>query len=135
MMEHLQSYLIIFICGIFIICSCKNHIVKTNYEELYNTQININNDVINQNLKLNDIVLELKDSLNLYKNSDIKENTKINDLRDSISILKDSVNFYKEDGLVAKYKLERIKAYDKIVRNNSSQSKWFIGWVRRVLED
>lgn len=135
MMEHLQSYLIIFICGIFIICSCKTNTVKTNYEELYNTQININNDVINQNLKLNDIVLELKDSLNLYKNSDIKENTKINDLRDSISILKDSVNFYKEDGLVAKYKLERIKAYDKIVRNNSSQSKWFIGWVRRVLED
>lgn len=135
MMEHLQSYLIIFICGIFIICSCKTNAVKTNYEELYNTQININNDVINQNLKLNDIVLELKDSLNLYKNSDIKENTKINDLRDSISILKDSVNFYKEDGLVAKYKLERIKAYDKIVRNNSSQSKWFIGWVRRVLED
>lgn len=135
MMEHLQSYLIIFICGIFIICSCKTNTVKTNYEELYNTQININNDVINQNLKLNDIVLELKDSLNLYKNSDIKENTKIDDLRDSISILKDSINFYKEDGLVAKYKLERIKAYDKIVRNNSSQSKWFIGWVRRVLED
>jgi hypothetical protein len=135
MMERLQLYLIIFIFGIFTICSCKTHAVKTNYEELYNTQININNDVINQNLKLNDIVLELKDSLNLYKNSDIKENTKINDLRDSISILKDSVNFYKEDGLVAKYKLERIKAYDKIVRNNSSQSKWFIGWVRRVLED
>ena len=80
-------------------------------------------------------ILELKDSLDLYKNSDIKETDKIEDLRDSISILKDSVNFYKEDGLVAKYKLERIKAYDKIVRNNSSQSKWFIGWVRRVLED
>jgi len=42
MMEHLQSYLIIFICGIFTICSCKTHVVKTNYEELYNTQININ---------------------------------------------------------------------------------------------
>ena len=135
MMEHLQSYLIIFICGIFTICSCKTHAVKTNYEELYNTQININNDVINQNLKLNDIILELKDSLELYKNSDIKETDKIEDLRDSINILKDSVDFYKEDGLVAKYKLERIKAYDKIVRNNSSQSKWFIGWVRRVLED
>jgi len=135
MMEHLQSYLIIFICGIFTICSCKNHVVKTNYEELYNTQININNDVINQNIKLNDIILELKDSLELYKNSDIKVTDKIEDLRDSISVLKDSVDFYKEDGLVAKYKLERIKAYDKIVRNNSSQSKWFIGWVRRVLED
>ena len=135
MMEHLQSYLIIFICGIFTICSCKNHAIKTNYEELYNTQININNDVINQNIKLNDIILELKDSLELYKNSDIKVTDKIEDLRDSISVLKDSVDFYKEDGLVAKYKLERIKAYDKIVRNNSSQSKWFIGWVRRVLED
>ncbi len=65
MMEHLQSYLIIFICGIFTICSCKTHVVKTNYEELYNTQININNDVINQNIKLNDIILELKDSLEL----------------------------------------------------------------------
>ena len=135
MMGHLQSYLTIFICGIFIICSCKTHTVKTNYEELYNTQININNDIINQNAKLNDIVLELKDSLELYKNSDIKETDKIKGLRDSISMLKDSVDFYKEDGLVAKYKLERIKAYDKIVRNNSSQSKWFIGWVRRVLED
>lgn len=135
MMERLQSYLTIFICGIFIICSCKTHTAKINYEELYNTQININNDIINQNAKLNDIVLELKDSLELYKSSDIKETDKIKDLRDSISMLKDSVDFYKEDGLVTKYKLERIKNYDKIVRNNSSQSKFFLGWVRRVLED
>ena len=47
----------------------------------------------------------------------------------------DGFDIYKEDALVYKYKIERIKAYDKIVRNNSSQSKFFLGWVRRVLED
>ena len=48
---------------------------------------------------------------------------------------KQSWGRYIEDAFVYKYKIERIKAYDNIVRNNSSQSKFFLGWVRRVLED
>ena len=56
-------------------------------------------------------------------------------LKQENNSLKDSLDIYKEEALVYKYKVERIKAYDKIVRNNSSQSKFFLGWVRRVLED
>ena len=56
-------------------------------------------------------------------------------LADSLRAYKDSLSLWKENALVYKYKIERIKAYDKIVRNNSSQSKYFLGWVRRVLED
>ena len=32
-----------------------------------------------------------------------------------------------------KYKINRIKQYDSIVIRNSSQSKYFRGWVRRVI--
>lgn len=78
---------------------------------------------------------ELKDSiirLNIDK-TDLENNVYF--LKQENNSLKDSVNIYKEEALVYKYKIERIKAYDKIVRNNSSQSKFFLGWVRRVLED
>ena len=78
---------------------------------------------------------ELKDSiirLNIDK-TDLENNVYF--LKQENNSLKDSLNIYKEDALVYKYKIERIKAYDKIVRNNSSQSKFFLGWVRRVLED
>ena len=78
---------------------------------------------------------ELRDSiirLNIDK-TDLENNVYF--LKQENSSLKDSVNVYKEDALVYKYKIERIKAYDKIVRNNSSRSKYFLCWVRRVLED
>ena len=84
---------------------------------------------------LNNINSNLQDSLNIANNK-IKTLDALYQFKSSqLSIISDSLNYYKEDALVYKYKIERIKAYDKIVRNNSSQSKFFLGWVRRVLED
>lgn len=84
---------------------------------------------------LNNINSNLQDSLNIANNK-IKTLDALYQFKNSqLSVMSDSLNYYKEDALVYKYKIERIKAYDKIVRNNSSQSKFFLGWVRRVLED
>ena len=91
------------------------------YAILYNEQIEVNDS-------LTGIVKLYKDSLSAL-------NTKVNNLEFDYNRLKDSADVYYEKALVNQYKLERIKAYDKIVRNNSSQSKYFLGWVRRVLED
>lgn len=77
---------------------------------------------------LNKELFKLKDSLDYWKEYALS--------RDVINgQLQDSLEFYKEDAFIYKYKIERIKAYDEIVRKNSSQSKYFLGWVRRVLED
>lgn len=37
------------------------------------------------------------------------------------------------ENFVLNYKIERIKEYDSIVIRNSSQSKYFRGWIRRVI--
>ena len=42
----------------------------------------------------------------------------------------DSIKF---ENFVLKYKINRIKQYDSIIIRNSSQSKYFRGWVRRVI--
>lgn len=39
----------------------------------------------------------------------------------------------KVENFILKYKINRIKQYDSIVIRNSSQSKYFRGWVRRVI--
>ena len=89
-----------------------------------------------------DSIISLTGEIEMYKDSVERLNGDLYSfidantiLADSLRSYKDSLNVYKEDALVYKYKIERIKAYDKIVRNNSSQSKYFLGWVRRVLED
>lgn len=56
-------------------------------------------------------------------------------LKSENKIIRDSIDIYKEDYFVYRYKIERIKKYNEIVKNNNSQSKYFLGWVRRVLED
>lgn len=84
---------------------------------------------------LNNINSDLQDSLNILNNKLQSLDALYQFKNSQLSILSDSLNYYKEDALVYRYKIERIKAYDKIVRNNSSQSKFFLGWVRRVLED
>lgn len=56
-------------------------------------------------------------------------------LKSENKIIRDSIDIYKEDAFVYKYKIERIKKYNEIVKKNNSQSKYFLGWVRRVLED
>ena len=89
-----------------------------------------------------DSIISLTGEIEMYKDSIIELNGDLSSYIDANTILgtkldnyKDSLDFYKEEALVYKYKIERIKAYDKIVKNNSSQSKYFLGWVRRVLED
>lgn len=42
----------------------------------------------------------------------------------------DSLKF---ENFILKYKINRIKQYDSVVIRNSSQSKYFRGWVRRVI--
>ena len=98
------------------------------YYVLYNESIDSIN-VLNKEIEL------YKDSIKLYKNMADSLDYYLGEAINEYQILQDSVDFYKEDAFVYKYKIERIKAYDKIVRNNSSQSKYFLGWVRRVLED
>lgn len=39
----------------------------------------------------------------------------------------------KVENFILKYKINRIKQYDSIVIRNSNQSKYFRGWVRRVI--
>lgn len=39
----------------------------------------------------------------------------------------------KVENFILKYKINRIKQYDSIVIRNYSQSKYFRGWVRRVI--
>lgn len=53
-------------------------------------------------------------------------------LQDSLNYIKDSIG---EDLFVAKYKLGRIKYYTDIVDKNSSQLKFYKGWIKRVLKD
>lgn len=60
-------------------------------------------------------VTQISDSLDTYKVS-------INDI--------DSLIF---ENYTLKYKINRIKQYDSIVIRNSGQSKYFRGWVRRVI--
>lgn len=45
----------------------------------------------------------------------------------------DNSDSLKIENFILKYKINRIKQYDSIVIRNSSQSKYFRGWVRRVI--
>lgn len=98
---------ITFICGVLIPIG------------VYQTNIKVNENII-QNQKdsissLTGKVAQMSDSLICYKT------TLAN---------KDSLIF---ENYILKYKINRIKQYDSIVIRNSSQSKYFRGWVRRVI--
>ena len=64
---------------------------------------------------LNNINSDLQDSLNTVNNKLQSLDALYRFKNSQLSILSDSLNYYKEDALVYKYKIERIKAYDKIV--------------------
>lgn len=113
-------------------CKGNKHIVEDGYVVSYEVLYRETVDSINS---LTGEVQVLKDSID-YLNDDILiQKMRIVALENKYQSLSDSIDVYKEDAFVYKYKIERIKAYDNIVRNNSSQSKYFLGWVRRVLED
>ena len=91
------------------------------YAILYNEQVEVNDS--------------LTGIVKLYKDSIAILNTQINNAKFDYKELKAAYDEYYEKAILYEYKIERIKAYDKIVRNNNSQSKYFLGWVRRVIED
>lgn len=68
------------------------------------------------------------------------DSTKVFELRDSINMLQDSLMIYKNDTAVdaelfiLRYKLERIKYYNKIA-GNGNNIKFLRGWINRVIEE
>lgn len=92
--------------------------------------------LISDNVKRDNIINELNykieeqiDSTNSFKGENQLLKNKIDSL-ETIIYDKDSIVF---ENFVLKYKINRIKQYDSIVIRNSSQSKYFRGWVRRVI--
>lgn len=120
--------LIIGCCIICFGCKKQDRVPDIDYKNLYEEQLKQNTNLIDSIKLLNNNGRVLTDSIEYYK-------VKLNNSNIQKQMLVDSVAKYKEEAIVYKYKIERIKAYDKIVRNNSSQSKYFLGWVRRVIED
>lgn len=134
-MVRLLSYLIIGICITCSIFSCKNQKVEN---DTYNSLVYAREIIVQQRdsiANLYETIVILNDSIKKL-NSDLEYNKNLKEYNSKrLEIALDSLSYYKEDAIVYKYKIERIKAYDKIVRNNNSQSKFFLGWVRRVIED
>ena len=57
---------------------------------------------------------------------------KIKLTRDTLNLVRDSLE---EKLFVANYKLARIKRYTDIVDKNSSQLKFYKGWIKRALRE
>lgn len=55
----------------------------------------------------------------------------INDYKDSLNYLRDSLN---EDLFIAKYKLARIREYNRIA-SKGNNIKYLRGWINRVLNE
>lgn len=106
MREWFVSFIIIILVSCLVV-----HCNNTDYKS-YSTIIKEQRDSISS---LTGKVAQMSDSLTYYK-------TAIAD--------KDSLIF---ENYILKYKINRIKQYDSIVIRNSSQSKYFRGWVRRVI--
>ncbi len=111
----MKTYKVILLACITFICGALIPI------GVYQTNIKTNENII-QNQKdsisfLTGKVAQMSDSLICYKT------TLVN---------KDSLIF---ENYTLRYKINRIKQYDSIVIRNSSQNKYFRGWVRRVIYD
>lgn len=97
----------IIILGILLITSCERYFGKSNYQI-----IKEQTEVIDSlKTELQKVIIENETYKYALNNSD------------SIKI----------ENFILKYKINRIKQYDSIVIRNSSQSKYFRGWVRRVI--
>lgn len=123
-MKRLLSIISI-VSVISIAASCDKRI---SYSNAYAKEVEKNIKLDSINRELTKAIFDLTDTVDYWKEYAFS--------RDVLNgQLQDSVDFYREDAFVYKYKIERIKAYNEIVKKNSSQSKYFLGWVRRVLED
>lgn len=83
------------------------------------------------NKKYNKTIRELTDSVAFLTGEIDRTQENFNSYCDSIA----DIDTIKYENIVLKYKINRIKQYDSIVMRNSSQSKYFRGWVRRVIYD
>ena len=108
MKEWFISFIIIILTSCLIV-NCNN----TDYK-IYSTIIKEQRDSISY---LTGKIVQMSDSLVYYN---------------TILTNKDSLIF---ENYTLKYKINRIKQYDSIVIRNSSQNKYFRGWVRRVIYD
>ena len=108
MREWLVSFIIIILVSCLVV-----HCNNTDYKS-YSTIIKEQRDSISF---LTGKIAQMSDSLIYYKTAIVN---------------KDSIIF---ENYTLKYKINRIKQYDSIVIRNSSQNKYFRGWVRRVIYD
>lgn len=89
----------------------------------------------NTNKKVNPVVIpEPAEEVVFHKCPDpvyIKDTVYLTKKFDSLQI----VIKKKNDSLfIERYKLERVKYYNRIVQNNPSQSVFLVGWINRVLK-
>lgn len=88
--------------------------------------------VYQTNIKTNESIIQnQKDSISVLTGEVAQIKFDFENYKDSISI-NDTMIY---ENFILRYKINRIKQYDSIVIRNSSQSKYFRGWVRRVIYD
>ncbi len=121
-----KLFLLFFILLTISSCSIKKQ-DDVSYKAIKNYAEYLNDSIIN----LNANIIELNQEVEFWKTT--FEDAKYS-LEESASY-RDSFEYLKEDLFVYKYKLERIKAYNAIVERDATQSVFFRGWVKRVLED
>ena len=121
-----KLFLLFFILLTISSCSIKKQ-DDVSYKAIKNYAECLNDSIIN----LNANITELNQEVEFWKTT--FEDAKYS-LEESASY-RDSFEYLKEDLFVYKYKLERIKAYNAIVERDATQSVFFRGWVKRVLED
>lgn len=121
-----KLFLLFFILLTISSCSIKKQ-DDVSYKAIKNYAEYLNDSIIN----LNANITELNQEVEFWKTT--FEDAKYS-LEESASY-RDSFEYLKEDLFVYKYKLERIKAYNAIVERDATQSVFFRGWVKRVLED
>lgn len=88
--------------------------------------------VYQTNIKTNESIIQSqKDSISFLTGKVAQIKFDFENYKDSINI-NDTMIY---ENFILRYKINRIKQYDSIVIRNSSQSKYFRGWVRRVIYD
>mgnify|MGYP000047741177 CR=1 FL=1 len=107
--------IIIAVIAIFVITACNKYPIEKEF--IY----------VNVPVPVKDTIAE---KANIMRITTLEHELKLT--RDSLNIIKDSLN---EKLFVANYKLARIKRYTNIVDKNSSQLKFYKGWIKRALRE
>lgn len=110
-LEVIMFFISLFVC--LLVPGYGGYLIsKVEYTNKYKKEIKEQIEVIDSlKRKLNNVLIENESYKSALTNSD------------SLKI----------ENFILKYKINRIKQYDSVVIRNSSQSKYFRGWVRRVI--